>query len=421
MPETFVEPPPTAAPSSAPAPFAPSGGGPSPAPRKGRWTRIGLVAVVAVAAAATLRVTACAPEPLAVSVATAARGPVEETVTNSRAGTVRARQRAGLSPEVGGRVIELPFREGDRVPAGAVVLRLDSSLQRAQLAVAERDLGAAQAQSRQACLAAEQARRELARNSRLAGEGIVAADQLDRLESAAATQGAACDAGAQGVERARAAVGLARAEVDRTVLRAPFAAVVAEVSTDLGEYVSPSPPGVPLPAIVDLLDPATIYVSAPMDEVDAARLRAGLPARVTLDPLPDRRITGRIGRVASYVLDVEQQNRTVEIEVTLDDAVLAATLLPGTSADVEIILDTRGDVLRIPTQALIEERAALVVEEGRLVERPLEIGLRNWDFTEVRGGLREGEAVVLSLDREGVEPGAEVVVEAQPAATPAPR
>jgi HlyD family secretion protein len=360
---------------------------------------------------AVLRATLLAPEPIAVTVATVDRGRVEHTVTNSRAGTVKARRRAQISPEVGGRVVALPFGKGDRVPAGAVILRLDDAVQRANLGMAERDLAAVEAQARQACLGAEQARRELERNRGLAAEGLLSEDLLDRLSTSAATQDAACDAARRTVERARAAVTLARAELERTVLRAPFAAVIAELSTDLGEYVTPSPPGVPVPPVVDLLDPASVYVSAPMDEVDAARLRPGLPARVALDPLPGRQLQGRVSRVAPYVLDVEQQNRTVEIEIELTDRALAASLLPGTSADAEVILDLRAGTLRVPTPALLEEQRVLVVVDQRLEEREIAVGLRNWDFTEVRRGLAAGEQVVLSLEREGVEAGAEVVVE----------
>jgi len=384
---------------------------PAPAPRRRRWLRLAILVVVLIAGVVLARRTVFAPEPVKVIVAQVSRGEVQETVTNSRAGTVKARRRAQLSPDVGGRVVELPFRAGDRVPAGAVVLRLDDSVVRAQLAVAARDVTAAQAQSRQACLAAEQARRELERNRGLAAQGIVSADGLDRLATAASTQGAGCEAAQRGIERARAAVGLAQAELSRTVLRAPFDAVVAESSTHVGEFVTPAPPGVPMPPVMDLLDPATVYVSAPMDEVDAARLRAGLPVRVSLDPLPGRQLAGTVTRVAPYVLDVEQQNRTVEIEVELADRALAATLLPGTSADVEVILDVRQDVLRIPTPALEEERKVLVLADGRLVEKPVSVGLHNWDFTEIRGGLRAGESVVLSLDREGVTPGAQAVAE----------
>lgn len=417
-PELLLEsPPPSLAPASGgatparPLPSRP----PTTAPRRRRWLRLAILVVGLLAGLMLLRRTVWAPEPVAVALARVERGRVEETVTNSRAGTVKARRRAQLSPDVGGRVLELPFRAGDRVPAGAVVLRLDDSIVRAQVEVAERDLAAAQAQSRQACLAAEQARRELDRNRELAAQGIVSADGLDRLSTAASTQAAGCEASRRGAERARAAVGLAQAERGRTVLRAPFDAIVAEASTHVGEFVTPAPPGVPMPPVMDLLDPSTVYVSAPMDEVDAARLRAGLPVRVSLDPLPGRELAGTVVRVAPYVLDVEQQNRTVEIEVELADRALAATLLPGTSADVEVILGARDGVLRIPTPALQEERKVLVLEGGRLVERQVNVGLRNWDFSEVKDGLREGESVVLSLDRDGVEAGAKAVAESGPA------
>jgi len=80
----------------------------------------------------------------------------------------------------------------------------------------------------------------------------------------------------------------------------------------------------------------------------------------------------------------------------------------GTSADVELILETRENVLRIPTPALLEGNRVLVVENGRLVEKKLEIGLKNWDWTEIRAGLSPGAQVVTSLDRPEVKAGAEV-------------
>ena len=110
--------------------------------------------------------------------------------------------------------------------------------------------------------------------------------------------------------------------------------------------------------------------------------------------------------------DVEEQNRTIEIEVELDDQELAATLLPGTSADVEVILETREHVLRVPTLALVEgERLFLIGPEGTIVGRKVERGLSNWDWTEIVSGVDRGERVVTSLDRPGVEEGAMVTVE----------
>jgi HlyD family secretion protein len=195
------------------------------------------------------------------------------------------------------------------------------------------------------------------------------------------------------------------------ILRAPFDGVVAELSIEVGEWTTPSPPVIQVPAVIDVIDTSSIYVSAPMDEVDAARLRPGLPARVAIDSHPGRHFPGHVVRVSAYVLDVEEQNRTVEIEVELDDVAFAATLLPGTSADVEVILEARDAVLRVPTGALLSGDKVLVVEGGRLVERAVETGLRNWDLTETRSGLAEGDMVVVSLDRAEVKGGARVTVE----------
>ncbi|HWP64808.1 MAG TPA: efflux RND transporter periplasmic adaptor subunit [Candidatus Limnocylindria bacterium] len=368
---------------------------------------IGLAVVLAVLVA---RVTVCAPDPVPVDVATVARGRVEQTVTNSRAGTVRTRRRAKLSPEVGGRVVAIPHREGSRVRAGDVVLELDNTLQRAKTEVAERELEAAVARRAEACLSAERAQRELVRNRGLAEQGFISADVMDRVESAARAAAATCAAAKAREESARASAELARRELEKTVLRAPFDGVVAEVAIEVGEWTTPSPPALPVPPVVDILDPASIYVSAPMDEVDSGRIRVGMPARISVDSLPNQSFPGRVVRIAPYVLDVEEQNRTVEIEAELDDAAVAATLLPGTSADVEVILEARDDVLRVPTSALLASGGVLVVEGNRLVARAVETGLRNWDYTEVTGGLEAGERVVTSLDRAEVEAGARVVV-----------
>ena len=105
------------------------------------------------------------------------------------------------------------------------------------------------------------------------------------------------------------------------------------------------------------------------------------------------------------MLDIEDQNRTFEIEVELDDDSFAAGLLPGSSADVEVILEERRDVLRVPSYALIEGRRVLVVEDGELVPREVETGLSNWQFAEVLSGLEEGAPIVVSLDRTEVQPG----------------
>ncbi len=379
-----------------------------------RWIPRLAVAAVLLAVLLVLKATLFAPAPVPVRAVIVERGRVGQTVTNSRAGTVKARRRAKLSPEIGGRVDALPHPEGASVRRGDVLLRLDDSLYRARLQVAQGELAAAAAQREQACLGSERAGRELARAERLAPDGIVSTDILDQVASAAQTSEAACKAAAAGVERGRSAVELTRAELAKTVLTAPFDGVIAELAIQVGEWTTPSPPGLPIPSVIDLIDGSSIYVSAPMDEVDSARIRAGQAARVTVDSHPGKSSPGRVLRVAPYVLDLEAQNRTVEIEVEITDAAFARSLLPGTSTDVEVILGEREDVLRIPTPSLMEGGKVLVVQEGRLAERVVTTGVRNWDFVEIQSALVAGERVVTSLDRPEVKAGARVRVEEGP-------
>jgi HlyD family secretion protein len=369
------------------------------------WPRVAGVALLA-ALVVILRLTLFAPDLVPVRVVAAEKGRVEETVTNSRAGTVKARRRAKLAPETGGRVLELPRRRGARVRKGDLLLRVDDALQRAQLRLAGDERKAALAQRDQACLAAERAGRDRERTAKLAKDGLVSTEIADRVESEASAADAACRAAQAGAERAVSAVALAQATLDKTVLLAPFDGIVADTFIEEGEWTSPSPPALPIPPVLDLIDTRSIYVTAPMDEVDSARILKGQPARLTVDSRPGQHFSARVVEVAPYVTDRLEQNRTVEIELELDDAAVAISLLPGTSADAEVILSAKDGVLRVPTSALLEGGKLLVLEDGRLVEKPLQLGLRNWDFTEVKGGLEEGARVVVSLDRPEVKAGA---------------
>jgi HlyD family secretion protein len=198
----------------------------------------------------------------------------------------------------------------------------------------------------------------------------------------------------------RATLTGAAADLDKVSIHAPFNGVIAEVNAEVGEWVTPSPVG-----IVDLINQASLYISAPMDEIDSGRIRLGFPVRVTIDSRPDETFPGKVTRIAPYVLDIEAQNRTVEIEVELDDAEISRSLLPGTSADVEVVLQTIQEALRIPTSALFQNNRVLVIEDDVLIEREVETGLRNWDYVEIKAGLQEDELVVSSLDRSEVEAG----------------
>ncbi len=375
-----------------------------------RWLAV-VVALVVIAV--VLRLTVLAPKPIEVHTAVVDRGAVEETVTNTRAGTVKVRRRASLSPQMGGLVVRIPHLEGDEVAKGDVLLVMDDRAQQADFDLASKGVRTVEAQADEACLAAELAAKELDRLLTLHDRGIASDQSLDVLQTERDRSRAGCAAARAAVSSARSRVDAVRVQLEFTQLRAPFSGTVAEVSTEVGEWITPSPPGLPIPPVIDLLDGRSVYVSAPIDEVDAESAGVGQPARITVDSRRGTSFDARVVRVAPYVVDDLEQNRTVEVEVEFVDLDSAYGILPGTSADVEIILDRRDDVLRVPAAAVADGDAVLVLADGVLEERLVDVGLRNWQLAEVRGGLSEGDLVVTSRHSTDVKAGAEAVPKRQ--------
>jgi HlyD family secretion protein len=277
----------------------------------------------------------------------------------------------------------------------------------AQVQLAESETRAAIARRRASCAQADIAAREAQRLQNLKASGAASLDAIDRAASEARAARASCDAAAAAVEVSAAQVGMAQAQLARTILHAPFDGVVAEISAELNEVVTPSPVGIATPPAIDLIADDCFYVRAPIDEVDAAAVQVGLPARIALDAFGERRFEGRVRRISDYVLDREKQARTVDVEVEFSDPHAADELLAGYSADVEIVLETRSDVLRLPSAAVLDGDHVLILgSDGRLAEHAVEVGLANWDNSEIVSGLDGSEQVVENLGDDGVVAGA---------------
>ncbi len=368
-----------------------------------------LLAVIAAAGIYLLQ----RPEPIPVIIHSVAEGAVEAIVANTRVGTVKACRRAYVAPAASGQLAKLNVREGDAVKKGAVLLEIWNDDLKARIALRKKEIQVKEAAARQACSIASGAER-IARRTKLLQkhDGIISQEQVDDAVTVAQAKRAACQSAMAAVQVGRAALTAAKTDLERTILRAPFDGRVAEINVELGEFVTPSPPGIAtLPAIY-LLDISCLFISTPIDEVDVPLLRLGMPARITLDAFPKQHFPGTVTRIAPYVQEKEKQARTVEVEVTLNEQQLLKRLLPGYSADIGVILATRRKALRIPTAAILEnDRVLLVGKDGLLQERVIQTGLANWDYTEVLSGLAAGDRIVLSTGRDGVEAGAYVTAE----------
>lgn len=356
------------------------------------------------------------PQPVTVLLTEVGRGKVEASVANTRAGSVEACLRTRLSPISGGRIAYLGVKKGDRVKQGQVLLRLWNDDQRAQSGLAEAQVASAQKRISEACALADNAEHEADRMAKLLDRGFISEGGEEKARYEAKSRRAACEAARADVVQAQARVKVTKVEQSRTVLVAPFNGIVADIVGELGEYTTPSPPGVATPPAIDLIDDSCLYIEAPMDEVDAPKIRVGQAARVSLDAWPGKMLPGHVRRIAPYVVAVEKQARTVDAEVTLDNPDEAGQLLVGYSADVEIVLDSHDNVLRVPTSALLEGNKVLLYlpETKKLEERAIKIGITNWEYAEVLDGLKEGDRIATSLESAGIKAGATVSPETTP-------
>ena len=350
------------------------------------------------------------PKPIPVALKEVTEGKVEATLANTRAGTIEACQRTKLSTIIGGRIEYLGVKEGDKVKKGQLLLKLWNDDQQAQAALSQTQIVLAGKRSEEVCIAAVNAEKEAKRQAELRARGFVSSSREEVARTDAEVRRAACNTAKADVAQAEAKFKATKIEQGRVALYAPFDGTVAKIVGELGEYSTPSPPGVPTPPAIDLIDDSCLYVKAPMDEVDAPKITAGQTVRVTLDALPGKILPGKVRRVAPYVSAVEKQARTVDIEVDFDQPEAAGKLLVGYSADVEIILAGRDKVLRIPTAAIQEGGRVLLfnADSSKLEARQIKTGLSNWEYTEVLEGLKAGDRIVTSLEKEGVKAGAVV-------------
>jgi len=321
---------------------------------------------------------------------------VEQTVSNTRAGTIDACRRSKMSPAMGGQIATLAVEEGDMVKKDQILLELWNKETKARVKAAERSAD-------QTCIISAKAQRDADRSNELFSKGLASEEAKEAAVTNAESGLAACNA-------AKAQVEVTKASLERTQLIAPFGGIVAEIEGELGEYVTPSPVGVATKPTLDLIDNTCIYIKAPIDEIDAPEVVAGLKSRITMDAFGQKEFPATVRRVAPYVLDLEKQARTVEIEAVFDNP--QEFLLPGYSADITIIVDTSEETLSIPSQAVMGGNSVyLINSDGTISEKEIEVGLSNWQVTEVLNGLTVDDQIVLSIDRKGLEDGVKVSVE----------
>jgi RND family efflux transporter MFP subunit len=322
-------------------------------------------------------------------------------------GYVVARTRASVAAKLAGRIADLRVSEGSHVNRGEVIARLENDDYQAQLAQAQAALTSARADLAEARagrdVAASEAER--LRSMRAKNPGLVSTEEFDASMSRSTQAAARAQAAEARIASARAASQFARANLENTVIRAPFTGTVLRKEAEIGEVVAPSVGGgLTRGAVVTMADLTTLEVEVDVNEAYIARITSAQPAKITLDAYPDTSFRGRVRQV---VPTADRQRATVQVKVSIVDR--DPRILPEMGARVDFLDTTRAATgsagagaaaprFRLPSAAVRElngQTVVWLVRDGRLESRAVEAGPVSGGFREIRSGLAGGELLLV--------------------------
>lgn len=387
------------------------------APRGTRWRRwivlgILIVGVAGYAAYARLR-------PATVTVVPAVRGRAVEAVYAT--GTVEPIERVVVKARLSEHVARILVKEGDAVTAGQLLAELDNPVRVFALRQGQAQLGRAQAQAgarspQLAGLAAqvrgleaqlEQARLELDRTTRLTRTAAVPQAELDAARAKVALLDAQVQAAAEQLRSAKvdlsatrdqlaAQVGSLAAELGEGAVTSPLAGVVLRRDVEPGEVVAQNQ------AMFEVADTRTLLIELHVDEADIARISDGptpTAAALSFYAFPGRAFAGT---VVEILPEPDRIRRAYTVRVRLDQPI--AGLRVGMTAEANLIVTRKDDVVLVPVEALDGDHAWFAVD-GRAVRRPVTVGIRGLTDAEITAGAAAGDQAIVDAVARGLAPG----------------
>jgi HlyD family secretion protein len=345
--------------------------------------------------------------PIRVATVRVERATVRDEVSSSTAGEVVPERHATVRAEIAARVTAVKHRRGDRVKTGQVIVELDALDLSARVLQAQATLAAQEAQLAQSRARLDASNHAADRASKLAERGAGTAQLSEDAAAQAREAVEAVHAAEHLLQQSQAALKLAQVARLKATLAAPFDGLLVEVHPDPGEELAPATP------VFEIIDDTRLHVEAPVDEADVGKLKLGQPATLKLDALPDRSIEGTVTKIGPAVRKDVKGARTMPIDVAVNDVAAAATagVRSGMSANVEVRVAEKPNVPSLPTNVIIGrgvKRNVYRVENGVAKLVPVEVGLSNWDRSEILSGVRPGDEVVATLNAKGLDDGVSV-------------
>lgn len=316
------------------------------------------------------------------------------------------RQEVQLSSEVIGKVSEVLVKEGDKIEKGQVLLRLDPTTYRAEVAQQDANRRSHAISIERAQLNVANQKRNLERNASLADAKFIGASKYDDARHAAQLAAVELRASREAFQQADAMLSLSKERLAKTEVRAPISGTATAVQIKVGETAIASVTGMAGSSLMTIADVSGIMAEVSVDEADVAGVAAGQSARIYPSAYADKPVNGKVESV-SLTPKVSPQGRNYIVKVRLDETPLA--LRTGMTARVEIVLG--GGIARpaVPLQAVMTEQAAgakdkttsyvLAVVDGVVRKRTVELGLADDNNQEVLKGVAKGDTVAIGPAR----------------------
>ncbi|GJM18638.1 MAG: hemolysin secretion protein D [Phycisphaeraceae bacterium] len=349
-----------------------------------------------------------------VALTAAERGDLVRTV--SAPGSIEPRTMVEISSQVSAKVLAVPFREGDLVKEGDVVLRLDPQDLTALLASAQASLRSEEARLKGAEANLINARLNFERLTALYETGDVTKADLDGAEAGHLSAQSNKQVIEHSIEIADARIEEAQKDLDNTTITSPMDGIVTALNTEVGETVIVGTTNNPGSIVMEIADLSEMLVKAQVDEANIAPIAEGQSVTVYINAYPDREFTGTVERIGLKRQVASDGTGIFQVEILLDTEE-GDRLYSGLTASVDIAVEEFFDVVRVPSQSVLDRRVdelpdevkkdsafvdsekafarvVYVMNDGKTVARPVEVGPSDLTHTVITGGLDSDERVV---------------------------
>jgi HlyD family secretion protein len=322
---------------------------PRPAKRRLRLPKAGWIAltVVVVAALAFAGWQVMKPKAPKDPYRTAAVETGAITKAVSASGTLQALVTVDVGSQISGQIINVMADFNDVVKRGQVLAVLDPQTYQSRVASGQADVAAGQAALRQAHAQMESAQADYNRKKAMVDKGIYAATVLDTTQAAFRSARAAVDAARARIAQSEATLNSQRVDLGRTSIVAPIDGVIVDRQIEPGQTVAASLQAPVLFRIAQDLSKVEVKIS--VDEADIGQIKEGQTVKFTVDAFPDDNFTGVVTQVRKQ--PVTEQNVVAYIVMAQADNP-RGTLLPGMTANADIVIEQREAVMKVPAAAL---------------------------------------------------------------------